>query len=643
MRKTAGLHLLPIALWLTGCAPDASAAPAAPTSLAGPMTVRVDARDVPQMILHAKIHVPARPGPITLVYPKWIPGNHGPTGKVADISGLRFSAGGKALAWQRDPEQISEFSMTLPAGSTAVDVELDVVVDKRWLATADVSEFNWNRVLLYPKGTRARDVQVEAAVDVPANWHWATALPVASQSQSTSPSQQGGGGGGGTVSFKPVSLETLVDSPVVMGRYGRTIDLGTALGASHSLELVAETKEALEANDKQIALYRRLIAEATSLFGARHYDKYTFLYILTGDFAGSGLEHHASSQNLSGASLFSKDDTFRLARELLPHEFAHSWNGKYRRPKGLATDNYQQPMHNELLWVYEGLTDYYGWLLAARSGLGSVSDAKDQLALVAATLDSIPGRKWRSLADTTYTPAFGQESNRPWYSAQRAMDYYPESLLIWLEVDTLIRQKTGGKRSLDDFSRAFFGGQNTGAQVKPYELADVLKALGDVAAHDWKGFFEQRIMAVAPHAPLGGIEGSGYKLVYQDKPNELRSSIERVAHFRNERTSLGFVLNDKGVVQDLSLEGPAARAGLLPDSTIVAVNGRKYSADVLEKSVLAAKGTNAPIELITEKDGYYRTLRVSWNGGLRVPRLERDPAKPDVLAAILAPRTQATP
>ena len=630
MRKNTGFWLLPFLVGLGGCAPSASAAPATPQSVTGPITLRVDARDVPQMMLHAKVTLPVRPGALTLVYPKWIPGTHGPTGIVADISGLRISAGGKPLAWKRDAEETSEFSVTVPAGSRSVEVELDVVVATRWAATADLSDVNWNRVLLYPKGARAHDLQIDASLQIPAGWHYATALQPSSES-------------GGAIAFKSTSLETLVDSPVVMGRYGRSIDLGTALGASHSLEVVAETKDALEANDKQIAFYRRLVVEAAALFGARHYDKYTFLYMLSSGAEGraSGLEHHASSENLSASTVFTKEDTFRADRELLPHEFSHSWCGKYRRPKGLATANYQQPMHDELLWVYEGLTNYFGWLLASRAGLQSVQDAKDDLAITAASLDAIPGRKWRPLVDTTYTPAFGQEPNRPWYSLQRGQDYYPEGTLIWLDADVTIRQKSGGQRSLDDFARAFFGGANTGAEVKTYELTDVIEALGKVVAYDWKGFFEQRVRDVAPRAPIGGIEGAGYKLSYQDKPSDLQSLHARIGHTTNERYTLGLAANDKGVVTDLYLDGAAARAGLLPGATLVAVNGRKYDGDVLHKAIADSKAAPAPIEIIFEKDGFYRTSRVTWNQGARYPHVERDPSKPDLLAAILAPRAAA--
>jgi len=619
-----------IIMWLAGCTPEVSAAPATPELLAGPITVRVDARDAPQMMLHAKLRIPARPGKLTLVYPKWVPGTHGPTGKVADISGLRFSVDGKELAWRRDPELTSEFSMTLPAGSAAVDVELDVVVDNGWGESTDVSDLNWQRVVLYPKGARSHDLQVDAGARIPSGWHYGTALPIASESD-------------GALTFKPVSLETLVDSPVVMGLYGRTIDLGTALGASHSLELVAETKEALAASDKQIALYRKLVAEATTLFGARHYDKYAFLHVLSGNADHiNGLEHHASSENLTSASVFSKDDDFRVYADNLAHEYAHSWCGKFRRPKGLATPDFQQPMRGDLLWVYEGLTNYYGWLLATRSGLESAQDAKDYLAMQAAKLDSIPGRKWRSLGDTMYTPAFGQSSNRSWYSAQRRMDYYPEGLLIWLEADTIIRQKTGAQRSLDDFARAFLGGTNTSPEVKTYELADVLKALGDVVSNDWKGFFEQRITAIAPRAPLGGIESAGYKLSYRDKPNELQSVFERtLTHQHSEAYTLGLVLDDKGVVVDLYLDGAAARAGLPQGATLVAVNGRKYSADALVRAIADNKGSSAPIELLAERGGFFRAYRVTWNQGLRYPYLERDTTKPDLLAAVTAPRTSA--
>lgn len=626
MNKPTLSPLMLAALGLVGCASQAAAAPAAPTAAGAALSVRVDAREAPHMILHSKVRVPAQPGPLTLAYPKYIPGTHGPSGRVADIVGLRMSAGGRSLAWQRDPEQTSEFRVTVPAGAAAVDVELDVVVDSRWRATPDVSEFNWNRLLLYPKGAEARKLRVEASVALPTGWQHATAL-------------KGAPGAGGEVAFQPVTLETLVDSPVVMGRYGRNIDLGTVLGAPHSLALVAGSADALKPSDEQIALYKQLVAEAAALFGARHYDAYTFLYILSGKSGGSGLEHHASSQNLSPERLFSSPDSFRGSAELLPHEFSHSWCGKYRRPKGLATPNFQQPTHNELLWVYEGLTNYFGWLLAGRSGLRSLQDQKDDLASTAATLDAIPGRKWRSLADTTNVPAIGQESNRPWYSAQRGTDYYPESTLIWLEADVIIRQASGGKRSLDDFARAFFGGANSGAEVKPYDLADLVKALNAVAPHDWKGFIDQRVSAVAPRAPLGGIEGAGYKLAYREKPNELQISQERAFSSVSERHTLGLVVGENGVVRDVHLEGPAARAGLIPGFTLVAVNGRRYAAEALRQAIADGKGSGAPpIELIVERDGFYRTLRVAWGEGARQPHLERDAAKPDLIAAILAPR-----
>ncbi|WP_394838951.1 PDZ domain-containing protein [Pendulispora rubella] len=622
-------RLIPLFL-LAGCTPPQALAAPAPPPLAGPMTVRVDARDAAQMVLHAKVRVPARPGPLTLVYPKWIPGHHGPAGRVADISGLRFSAGGQTLAWRRDPVETSEFSVIVPAGAAAVDVELDVVADPRWFPTDGVSSIGWEQVVLYPKGARVRDVRVEPSAQMPSGWRYATSLQIASDTA-------------GAVNFRPTTLEMLVDSPVILGRYGRSIDLGTALGAAHSLEVVAESKDALQATEARLATYRRLVAEAAALFGARHYDRYTFLLTLSSsageDF--NGTEHHASSQNVAIANFFTSDDAGRYVRWLLPHEFAHSWCGKYRRPKGLATPDYQQPMRNDLLWVYEGLTHYLGWLLSARSGVVSTQDALDDLARMAAELDAIPGRKWRPLGDTTFTAAFGADSNRPWYSAQRAFDYYPESLLVWLEADTLIRQKTDGKRSLDDFLRAFFGGANTGAEVKPYELADVLKALGDVVAYDWKSFFEQRITAITPHVPLGGVEAGGYKLGYHDKPSDFQSVWERSTHLLNERSTLGVVLDDKGVVKDVHLDGPAGKAGLPPGGVVVAVNGRKYSPDVLRRALAdAAKG---PVELLAERDGFFRTYRVAGGTGARYPHLDRDPAKPDLLGAILAPRAPQPP
>ncbi|WP_394849444.1 M61 family peptidase [Pendulispora brunnea] len=618
-------RIVPLVL-LAGCTPQASAAPTTPPPPAGPMTVRVDARDAAQMVLHAKVRVPARPGPLTLVYPKWIPGHHGPVGRVADISGLRFLAGGQPLAWRRDSVETSEFAMTVPAGAAAVDVELDVVADPRWFPSDGLSSISWEQVVLYPKGARVRDLRVEPSAQMPSGWRYASSLQVAADTA-------------GAVNFRPTTLEMLVDSPVILGRYGRSFDLGTAMGTTHSLEVVAESKDALQASDARIATYRRLVAEAGALFGARHYDRYTFLLMLSGSAGAdfNGTEHHASSQNVTAANFFTSDDGGRYTRWLLPHEFAHSWCGKYRRPKGLATPDYQQPMRNDLLWVYEGLTHYLGWLLSARSGVVSTQDALDDLAAMAADLDAIPGRKWRPLADTTFTAAFGAGSNRPWYSAQRGFDYYPESLLVWLEADTVIRQKTDGKRSLDDFLRSFFGGANTGAEVKPYELGDVLKALSDVVSYDWKTFFEQRVSAITPRVPLGGVEAGGYKLGYHDKPSDFQAMWERTTHQLDERSTLGVALDDKGVVLDVHLDGPAGKAGLPLKASLVAVNGRKYSPEVLRR-VLADTSAKGPVELLAERDGFFRTYRVAWGGGARYPHLDRDPAKPDVLGAILAPR-----
>jgi predicted metalloprotease with PDZ domain len=506
------------------------------------------------------------------------------------------------------------------------------VVDGRWRATLDVSDVNWHRVLLYPKGAEAARLPVEASIVLPRGWHYATALrPAAPPS-------------GDAVTFRPVSLERLIDSPLVLGRHGLDVDLGPARGAPHALALVAPSAEALRPTEEQIGLYRRLVAEGLALFGARHYDAYTFLYTLAGRTGSSGLEHHESSQNLGAEQLFSSPDAFRHNAVVLPHEFAHSWCGKYRRPRGLVTPDYERPTRNDLLWVYEGLTEYFGWVLSGRSGLRSAQDQKDELASTAATLDSIPGRAWRSLVDTTYVPAIAQESQRPWYSAQRGADYYPEGLLIWLEVDVTIRQTTGGARSLDDFARAFFGGDDTGPAVRPYDRAELVRALRAVAPYDWAAFFERRVDAVAPRAPLGGIEGAGYRLAYRDRPSELALAEERYLSSASERTTLGLDVGDGGYVRDVHPGGPAARAGLAPGDTIVAINGRHYGADLLHRAVAEAKGAGAPpIEFITEREGLYRTPRIAWTGGARHAVLERDASKPDLLDAILAPRAASRP
>jgi predicted metalloprotease with PDZ domain len=608
---------------LLACLPAAAqTAPAAP-----PSTLALDATEASRQILHAHLTLPVGGGPLTLLYPKWIPGEHGPTGPLPDLTGLRFHLGATEVPWQRDPVDMYAFHLTVPGSGGVLAADLDFLSPEEGQfsagasSTPELSVLSWNTVVLYPQGRPADEIPFAASLKLPPGWKYATALPVE-------------GDGDGTVRFKTASLTTLVDSPVLIGEHLKVVPI--AEGPRHEIDLVADSAAALIAPADLAPLYGNLVAETGALFGSRHYRDYHWLVTLSDKVAHFGLEHHESSDDRTDEPTLGDAGRRRNLAGLLAHEFAHSWNGKYRRPAGLVDPDYHEPMRGNLLWVYEGLTEYLGYLLPARSGLWTPEYYREEVAATAAALDHEPGRTWRSLADTAVAAQILYGSAHAWASWRRGTDFYDESLLIWLEADMLIRRETQGKRSLDDFCRLFYGGPGVEPAVKPYTFDDVVAALGQVARYDWRGFFAARLESLDPHAPLGGLRLAGWKLVYDESPNQAIADREARAKWFDWSFSLGFSVRDDGTFRDVVPGSPAAKAGLAPGMKLVAVDGRAWSKERLDIALAAHKGDGRPFEILATDNDFYRTYAVDYHGGVRYPHLVRD-SGPDLLAILVRP------
>ena len=606
---------------------------ARPRVFAQSIELRVDLTDAPRNLYHAKLSIPAKAGAMTLVFPKWIPGNHRPSGPIAALTGIHMEAAGKPLVWQRDDVDMYAFHVTVPEGARSIDVSLDAITSNDSAggggpaASSNLLDLNWNAVVLYPQGVDSDAVEFVASVKLPAGWKFGTALAPARTS-------------GDDVEFVPVSLTTLVDSPLIAGEHYRRVELTTAADApTHVMDLVADSEEDLAMKPEDLPAYKQLVAETGALFGARHYRQYHFLYTLSDQTGGHGVEHHESNDSVAAERTLLDPDLHMLSADLLPHEFAHSWSGKYRRPAGLATRNYQEPMIGDLLWVYEGLTDYLGSLLAESSGLLSAEQYREALAATAASLDHRSGRTWRSLGDTARSVQILRMMGPQWSNWRRGLDYYPEGELVWLEVDSIIRQQTHGQRSLDDFCRRFEGGQSGPPMVVPYTFDDVVHTLNDVAPYDWASLLRERAGATSTHAPLGGIERDGWKLVYNDRPNAFSSAGEKLSKSASFAYSLGFTVDKEGKLIDVVVGSPGYQSGLGPGMKLVAVNGRKWTPGVLHAAIKAAQGTPAPVELLVENAQFIRTYSISYHEGDQNPHLERISGQPDLLDALLHPLT----
>ena len=596
----------------------------------GSIRLAVDLTDVERRIFRVREEIAVAPGPLTLYYPKWIPGNHAPTGPVPLLAGLVVSAGGRRLAWKRDPLDMHAFRVVVPDDVATLSLEFQFTsplerTQGRIVVTPQMLGLQWNTVVLYPHGVRADAIVVEPRVTLPPDWQYATALEAASTDA-------------GNVAFKPVSLETLVDSPLFAGRHVRRFDLDASKASPVRLHAFADAPHLLEADPGVLAAHRNLVVQADRLFGVRHFEHYDFLLALSDQFSNIGLEHHRSSENATYRDYLTTPRHFS-GRDLLAHEYVHSWNGKFRRPAGLATGNFDTPMQDELLWLYEGQTEYWGCVLAARSGLWTPEQARDALADVAARFAHREGRAWRSLADTTYQPVIAYQRAPPWPSWQRATDYYAEGQLVWLDVDTRLRESSRGRRSLDDFARAFHAGDGGRASVSSYRFEDVVATLERIHPDDWAGFLRARIDATGSGAPLDGLARGGWKLVYDVEPTAYQRDVAATRRVSDFSYSLGLVLGvDSGEIDAVLWDSPAFAAGLAPSMTVVAVDGGAWDADRLARAITDAAARKRPIELLVREFDRFRSIRIDYHGGLRYPRLERIAGSPDRLGDILAPR-----
>ncbi len=624
MRKRSAV--VPLLLFGVFCLPLLAANPP------GTITLAVDATDAPRNLLHARLVVPATPGAMTLFYPQWIPGEHGPTGPIINLAGLRITAGGKPLAWRRDDVDMYAFHVDVPQGTSTLDIALDYlgqVKEEGFSSAASVTQqlamINWNQLLLYPQGKSPRDLTYAASLRLPAGWKFATPLEVAAHT-------------GDTVEFKPVALNLLIDSPVLSGAHFRVVPLATEISPAHRLDLAADSEAALDIPADVVGEYSQLVRETGALFGVRHYGHYDFLISLSDHVAHFGLEHHQASDDRMRERAFVDGYLYASGGGLLPHEFTHSWNGKYRRPAGLATGNYQEPMKGELLWVYEGLTQYLGTILSGRSGLWKPEQFREHLANSTAQLDTTSGRTWRPLIDTAVAAQILYEAPREWEAARRSVDFYDEGTLLWLDVDTTIRELTKGRRSLNDFCRLFFDGPDSGPELKTYTFDDVVNTLNQVVAHDWRTFLSTLLNSTAPHAPMAGIERGGWRLVYRETPSAVYQGVETLDHVTDVRYSLGMVIREpEATMRDVLPDSPAWRAGIGPGMKLLGVNGRAYSATELHDAIRAAKKGTQPIHLLVQSGAFQNTYGVNYHGGEKYPELERISNTPDMLGEIIKP------
>lgn len=593
----------------------------------GTMQLRVDASDVARGIFHVRQTIPvAKPGKLTLLYPEWLPGKHAPRGAIAEVAGFRATAGGKPLAWSRQPTDVYAFDIDVPAGARSIEVAFDFLSptrsnEGRVVVTPAMMNLQWEQASLYPAGYFTRQIPVQLDVTLPQGWTGAAALDGLKVS-------------GNRYSYAATDYETLVDSPMFAGRHFRKWDLGHNV----TLNVVADEEKYLAASPDHIARHAALVSEAVALFGVRHFDRYEFLLALTDELGGIGLEHHRSSENSRNPDYFTKWDDNDAERGLLPHELVHSWNGKYRRPDKLWTPDYRTPMQDNLLWVYEGQTSYWDLVLAGRSGMQSKETILGEWATQAANYSVQPGRSWRSVEDTTLDPIIAARKPKPFASWSRTEDYYNEGSLMWLEADMLIRSATRHRKSLDDFARAFFGGREGDWGQATYDFGDVVAALNAVHPHDWARFLRDRMQTAGRDAPVAGIERAGYRLVWRDTPNSYDR--DRMAQSKNlELThSLGLTLNKDGVASNILWDGPAFRADIVNGTKIVAVDGLSYSRERLEAAIRAAADGKTPVRLLVERDGRYRSIEIAYHGGLRWPHLEKIEGADDAFDRLLAPK-----
>jgi predicted metalloprotease with PDZ domain len=604
----------------------------------GTISLSVDLTNVNDRVLNVRESIPVKAGAMILLYPQWLPGNHSPSNAVQNLAGLVITANGQRIPWLRDRVNMWAFHVDVPKGTTSLELSFQYLAPIRpqqGRISTKIADLTWNSVLIYPAGYFSRRIQFAPELKLPEGWKFATALETKTQS-------------GNVIQFKDVPLNTLIDSPLYAGINYKRVDLSTGPDNPVYLDVFADKPEQLEITPEELQFHKNLVVQAEKLFRSHHYDHYDFLFSLSDTVGGKGLEHHQSSEDGTRANYFTDWAAGVAGRALLPHEYTHSWNGKFRRPADLWTANFNEPMRNDLLWVYEGLTDYYGNVLTARSGMRTPEQARDDIAEIAASFEISPGRTWRSLEDTTNQPIISAHFMTPefWPNWQRSFDYYPESDLVWLDADTKIRELSNGQKSLDDFARLFYGIDNGSYVTVTFTLEDLVKALNTVQPFDWSEFFRTRVYQVEAQVPEGGIARGGYRLVYNDTQPEWMKHMD---HSRGTSfaTSIGFTVSGeggpgggdspRGMITNVIWDGAAFKAGVTPEMQLQAVNDQAFSAENLRAAILAAEKNNEPIKLLLKRDNEFTTVNVDYHGGLRYPHLKRVESTPDRLDEILAP------
>jgi predicted metalloprotease with PDZ domain len=595
---------------------------------ANPETLVLDARDVGRGLMTATMRIPVKPGAFTFVYPKWVPGEHGPTGPLVNISEIKVSAGGQSLQWRRDQVDMYAFHVDVPRGVDALDVQFTVLVNSAGdrMATANLAIVNWNRVLFYQADTNSHKVYFKPSIILPDGWSYGTALPGPQDS-------------GQRVDFAEVALNMLVDSPLDMGRFYKHIELWRDGSAYQMLDMFADKPQDLDVPDKVMAEYKHMTPQALALYGSRHWNDYHSLLTLSDQIGFQGIEHHQSSDNRAPDDFMTNSKEQLAAGDLLTHEFSHSWNGKYRRPEDLTTLNFQIAEQTDLLWVYEGMNQYLGDLLSFRTQIRKPSDYPEYLASLYAGFATEPGRNTDPLIDTTTAAPYLYMAAGDYSSIRRtAGDFYGEGELLWLDVDTLIREKTHGEKSLDTFLHLYSAPAVTGPITKTYTRADIERLLNEVVSNDWHAFFEKRVYEVAPTPPTAELERSGWKLVYTSKPNRFMEAGDALRHSNNQWYTYGVKIGKDGTVFDVREGSPAWAAGMAAGMKITAVDGQSYSDDTLKYVLTQAEHSNVPTAFLVQQDDWYRTVSVNYHGGPMYPHLVRITGTPDMLAKIMAPR-----
>ncbi|MGB9429599.1 MAG: M61 family peptidase [Gammaproteobacteria bacterium] len=629
--------ILLLVVVLTGGWSGPAAAAGLITPYSGAITLTVDLRAAPRKIFKVREVIPVKPGPLTLYYPKWIPGEHAPSGPLANVAGLVFTANGQMIAWRRDLVDMYAIHVDVPQGVHDLDVAFDFLSPTSGgefgasvSATPKIVDLEWNQVLLYPAGYASAAITFNPGVKLPEGWQYATAL-------------QPHSGSSGAIQFKSVTLNNLVDSPLIAGQYFKQVDLAPGAQTPVYLDVVADGPDDLAITAQQTDQYRNLVQQENRMFGAHHYASYHALLTLSDNTGHFGLEHHQSSDDRTRADYFINPDAYLLGSGLVPHEYTHSWNGKFRRPYDLwAPDFNSVPEQDDLLWVYEGLTQYWGEVMTARSGLWTAKDYREALALTAANMDHMPGRTWRPLQDTADEASILYYVPGAWHNWRRsAGDFYAEGVLLWLDVDTKIRELSHNRRSLNDFARLFYGMDNGSYVTKTYNFDDVVNTLNEVQPYAWAGFLRNILDTKQYHAPLDGIIRGGYQLVYTDTPSAYFKASEKIRNSLNAMYSIGLLIStdskSQGVINDVLWDGPAFKAGIGPGMTLVAVNGRAFTPEVFKQAIREAQGSTTPIQLLIKNLDYYETYAVDYHGGLKYPHLQRVRSAPDYLDQIIAP------